>query len=68
VEPTVDNILDERRAELAMEEDRFMDLIRTGKAAEVLGPRGFVEGKHNLFPIPATQLQLNENLNQNPKY
>ena len=68
VEPTVDNILDERRAELALEEDRFMDLIRTGKAAEVLGPLGFVEGKHNLFPIPATQLQLNANLNQNPKY
>lgn len=68
VEPTVDNILDERRAELALEEDRFLDLVRTGKAAEVLGPLGFVEGKHNLFPIPSTQLQLNSNLVQNPKY
>ncbi|MBO4475291.1 MAG: RagB/SusD family nutrient uptake outer membrane protein [Bacteroidales bacterium] len=68
VEATVESILDERRAELALEEDRFMDLIRTGKAAEVLGPLGFVEGKHNLFPIPSTQLQLNPNLQQNPKY
>lgn len=68
VAPTVDNILDERRAEFAMEEDRYMDLIRTGKAATVLGPLGYVEGKHNLFPIPSKQLQLNENLTQNPNY
>ena len=68
VEPTIDNILDERRAELALEEDRFLDLVRTGKAAEVLGPLGYKEGKHNLFPIPSTQLQLNTNLIQNPNY
>ena len=68
VAPTVDNILDERRAEFAMEEDRYMDLIRTGKAAEVLGPKGYVEGKHNLFPIPSKQLQLNDRLKQNPNY
>ena len=68
VEPTLDNILDERRAEFAMEEDRFLDLVRTGKAKDVLGPLGYVEGKHNLFPIPSTQLQLNTNLKQNPNY
>ena len=68
VSPTVDNILDERRAEFALEEDRFSDLVRTGKAAAVLGPLGYVEGKHNLFPIPSKQLQLNENLKQNPNY
>lgn len=68
VAATVDNILDERRAEFALEEDRFMDLVRTGKAAEVLGPLGYVEGKHNYFPIPSKQLQLNDNLNQNPNY
>ncbi|MBP5636145.1 MAG: RagB/SusD family nutrient uptake outer membrane protein [Bacteroidales bacterium] len=65
---TVDNVLDERRAEFALEEDRFIDLVRTGKAAEVLGPLGYVEGKHNLFPIPSKQLQLNSNLTQNPNY
>lgn len=65
---TIDNILNERRAEFALEEDRFLDLVRTGKAAEVLGPLGYVEGKHNLFPIPSKQLQLNSNLKQNPNY
>lgn len=68
VPATLDNILDERRAELALEEDRFLDLIRTGRAATVLGPLGYVEGKHNLFPIPSTQLQLNTNLKQNDNY
>lgn len=68
VAPTVDNILDERRAELALEEDRFLDLVRTGRAVEYLGGLGYQEGKNNLFPIPATQLQLNTNLKQNPNY
>lgn len=68
VEPTVDNILDERRAEFALEEDRFMDLVRTGRAAAELADNGYVEGKHNLFPIPSSQLQLNDNLKQNPNY
>lgn len=65
---TVDNVIDERRAELAMEEDRFFDLVRTGKAAEVLGKVGFKAGKNEVFPIPAQQLQLNLNLVQNTKY
>ncbi|MBR0240082.1 MAG: RagB/SusD family nutrient uptake outer membrane protein [Bacteroidales bacterium] len=67
-EATTAKILDERRAELALEEDRFLDLVRTGRAEAVLGELGYEEGKNNLFPIPSTQLQLNENLNQNPNY
>ena len=67
-EVTTAKVLDERRAELALEEDRFLDLVRTGRAAEALGDLGYVEGKNNLFPIPSTQLQLNENLHQNPNY
>lgn len=65
---SVDAVLDERRAELALEEDRFFDLVRTGKAAEILGPAGFKTGKHEVFPIPAQQRQLNTNLKQNPNY
>ena len=65
---SVDDVLDERRAELALEEDRFFDLVRTGKAAAVLGGSGFVAGKHEVFPIPAQQRQLNRNLNQNLGY
>jgi hypothetical protein len=65
---TVQQILDERRAELALEEDRFFDLVRTGQAASVLGPKGFAEGKNEFFPIPAAQRQLNPNLTQNQGY
>lgn len=68
VPATLQNVLDERRAELALEEDRFLDLVRSGRASETLGALGFVEGKHNLFPIPSTQLQLNSNLKQNNNY
>ena len=65
---SVDAVLDERRAELAMEEDRFFDLVRTGQAASVLAPNGFTAGKNELLPIPANQRQLNPNLIQNPGY
>jgi len=65
---TIQDVWDERRAELALEEDRFFDLIRTGQAAAALGAKGFKENKHKVFPIPATQMQLNRNLEQNPEY
>ena len=65
---TIQNVWDERRAELAMEEDRFFDLVRTGQAADVLAPHGFISGKNEIFPIPANQRQLNPNLVQNPGY
>lgn len=65
---TLQNVWDERRAELAMEEDRFFDLIRTGQASEVLSSHGFTSGKNEVFPIPANQRQLNPNLVQNPGY
>lgn len=62
VEATLDNIYEERHAEFAMEEHRFFDLVRWGKAAAVLGPLGFKAGKHERFPIPTSQRQLNPNL------
>jgi starch-binding outer membrane protein, SusD/RagB family len=65
---TVQQVLDERRAELAMEEDRFFDLVRTNMAASVLGSKGFKQGKNEVFPIPSAQLQLNLNLTQNIGY
>jgi len=51
-----------------LEENRYFDLIRTGRAQSVLGSKGFVAPKHNLFPIPSTQMQLNTNLRQNHGY
>jgi len=62
------DIWDERRAELAMEEDRFFDLVRTGQAATVLAVNGFSAPKNNVFPIPSAQMLLNTHLTQNPNY
>jgi hypothetical protein len=60
-------ILNERRHELAMEGHRFWDLIRTGRAEAVLGPLGFVVGKHELLPIPQSEMDLtNNSWEQNP--
>lgn len=62
-----DLILRERRSELALEACRFWDLVRTGKAAQVLGPLGFVAGKNELLPIPQTQIDLSQGtMQQNP--
>jgi starch-binding outer membrane protein, SusD/RagB family len=61
-----DAILNERRLELAMEGDRFFDLVRTGKAATVLAPR-FQVNKHELFPIPSFEVTVS-GLTQNPGY
>lgn len=65
---TSEQIWDERRAELAMEQDRFFDLIRTGRAPIVLASKGFTAGKHEVYPIPSAQMQLNTNLTQNSGY
>jgi len=53
-------ILHERRVELALEGHRYWDLVRTGKANEVLGPLGFTSGKHELFPIPQNEIDLSQ--------
>jgi starch-binding outer membrane protein, SusD/RagB family len=62
----------ERRIELAMEHERFFDLIRWGIAAEALHAAGkvnFMEGKHELMPIPQDEIdKSNGVLTQNPGY
>jgi len=60
-------IVRERQLELAFEGHRFLDLIRWGKAAEVLGSRGY-EAKHRYFPLPQLELDINPNLEQNPDW
>jgi hypothetical protein len=60
-------IKNERRAELAGEGHRWFDLVRWGDAPTVLGSRGFVAGKHEIFPIPFRELQGTK-LVQNPNY
>jgi hypothetical protein len=67
--PTMQNIWNERRLELAMENDRFFDLVRTGQAAAVLGPLGFKVNKNERFPIPQTFIDVtNGIIKQNPGY
>jgi starch-binding outer membrane protein, SusD/RagB family len=66
-EALIDLILHERRVELALEGHRFWDLVRTGDAAPVLGPLGFIAGKHELLPIPQSEMDLTQNAwDQNP--
>ena len=64
-------IYKERRVEMAMEHDRMFDLRRTGRAGTVLRAAGipFVDGKHELYPIPQRQIDLSGGkLTQNPNY
>jgi starch-binding outer membrane protein, SusD/RagB family len=62
-------IAHERRMELATEGHRFFDLVRTGKASEVLGAKGFVANKHEWLPVPQTELDAAQGaLTQNPNY
>ncbi len=64
-----DLIIEERRMELALEGHRFWDLVRTGKAPQVLGSRGFVQGKHELLPIPQNEIDISQgSLTQNPNW
>jgi hypothetical protein len=64
-----DKIMLERRHELAMEGQRFWDLVRTGKASTVLGPYGFITGKHELLPIHQSEIDISQGyLTQNPNY
>lgn len=65
---TQDDILlaieNERRIEFALEPHRWFDLVRTNRAATVLG---ITNPNKYLFPIPANEITLsNGNLTQNP--
>jgi hypothetical protein len=58
-------IWDERRLELAMEGDRFFDLVRTGQASTKI--TGFVADKNEVFPIPQQEVDIS-GLTQNKGY
>lgn len=56
----------ERRVELAFENHRWFDLIRTGRAVEVMKSKGFSLNESNLIcPIPQKQIDINPNISQN---
>lgn len=66
-----ERIYKERRVELALEQHRWFDLLRWGRAASVMQAVGknFVSGKHELLPIPQTEIDLTSgSMKQNPMY
>lgn len=74
-----DQIWEERRKEFAFEWDRFFDLVRQGRAAEVIKAYGanrankrgyyFREGVNELFPIPQSEIDVSNGVvTQNPGY
>jgi starch-binding outer membrane protein, SusD/RagB family len=80
---TMENISDEMRHELAFENHRWLDLIRTGKAIEATTAKGDrlkdiygwilpaafnVTEQKLIYPIPAREIQINSSLVQNPGY
>ena len=68
---TLQSILNERGWEMAMEHDRWFDLVRTGTAASAMAANGktFLVGTHELFPIPNDQIIASGGLlTQNPGY
>lgn len=67
VNPTLDNIYHEMWMELATEGHRWFNLVRTGRAADVLADEGFKEGVNDVLPIPLESLN-NTELKQNCGY
>lgn len=78
---TADVVANERKHELAFENHRWFDLVRTGKAIDVMtadgayiksidkdvSSRAYNVKKENLIlPIPYRELRINKNLTQNP--
>ena len=68
---TLQSIWNERRWEMAMEHDRWFDLIRTGQAQAAMAADGktFHVGVNEVFPIPQEQITASGGrLTQNPGY
>jgi starch-binding outer membrane protein, SusD/RagB family len=74
----IDAVLKERRLELAFEGNRWFDLVRSGKAIDVLNslnsrdegrlPMDEVTENSLLLPLPQSQIDINPQLVQNPGY
>lgn len=71
---TVDDILEERRYELAFECKRWYDIARRKIGSEVFSASGLEGAKPNfnaddyLLPLPADEIERNPNITQNPGY
>ncbi|MEL7117947.1 MAG: RagB/SusD family nutrient uptake outer membrane protein [Bacteroidota bacterium] len=68
-----EEVIHERRVELAFEQQRWFDLMTLGIADEKINginqfDLSFLPNKQELFPIPQTEIDLNPNLTQNQGY
>lgn len=64
-------IWQERRVELAMEQHRYFDLVRSGQAETVFNNLNinWTPNKHEVFPIPQAEIDISGGtLTQNPGY
>lgn len=59
----------ERQVELAMESDRYFDVIRQGRGTAVFGPKGWKANKNEVWPIPSVEIDKSAGtLSQNIGY
>ncbi|SFS39140.1 RagB/SusD family nutrient uptake outer membrane protein [Mucilaginibacter polytrichastri] len=65
---TLQDILDERGRELAIEMWRRNDMIRFGQFEKAWGIKTDANPNKRIFPIPRPEMQLNPKLVQNPGY
>lgn len=75
---TANDVLNERRLELAFEGQRWFDLVRTGEVFTVMNslnsrdvgrlPMNVVTEERTLLPIPQPQIDKNPSMLQNPGY
>ena len=71
---TVNDVLEERRFELAFEGKRWYDIARRRIGGEVFSASGLEGAKpafnddDYLLPLPGDELERNPNLTQNPGY
>ena len=71
---TVNDVLEERRLELAFECKRWYDIARRKIGSQVFGASGLEGAKSDfsaddyLMPLPSDEIERNSNLTQNPGY
>lgn len=68
---TLEQLYNERRWEMAMEHERWFDIVRTGTAQQAMSAVGktFMSGVHEVFPVPENQIIASGGLlQQNPGY
>jgi len=66
----VDSLVKDRARELCVEGERRWDLIRLGRFKQAMNTLGItIDDNHLLFPIPQSEIQVNQNLlPQNPGF